>query len=133
MANEKITALNSRISQKSDYNANWAKVQNSFVPMRGEGIVYLDRSIITYSDNTKKYCPGYKIGDGEHTLAQLAFVDENTYQSVMKKIAELESFFNGHTNNTSIHVSDEDRQFWDSKAAIDETNEILVLTPSRTK
>ena len=51
----------------------------------------------------------------------------------MKKIAELESFFNGHTDNTSIHVSDEDRQFWDSKAVIDETNEILVLTPSRTK
>lgn len=131
MANEKITALNSRISQKSDYNANWAKVQNSFVPMRGEGIVYLDRSIITYSDNTKKYCPGYKIGDGEHTLAQLAFIDEGTYNATMSAIAQVQSTLNTHISDTEVHVSVEDREFWDSKAKVE--GDTLILTLSRNK
>ena len=131
MANGNINALNVRINQKSDYIANWAKVQNSFVPMRGEGIVYLDRSIITYSDNTKKYCPGYKIGDGEHTLAELAFVDEVTYNEVMKSVAQVQAKLDGQIDNTDAHVSTEDREFWDSKAELD--GETLILTPSREK
>lgn len=131
MANGNTNALNVRIEQKSDYIANWAKVQNSFVPMRGEGIVYLDRSIITYSDNTKKYCPGYKIGDGEHTLAQLAFIDEETYNTTMAAIAQVQAALDTHIGDTATHVSSEDRTFWDSKAEVD--GDTLILTSSRAQ
>lgn len=131
MENENINALNVRVKQKSDYMAKWAEVQNSFVPLRGEGIVYLDRSIITYADNTKKYCPGYKIGDGEHTLAQLAFVDEETYNATMSAIAQVQSALNTHISDTEVHVSVEDREFWDSKAEV--KGDTLILTLSRNK
>ena len=57
--------VKTRIQQKHDTSANWAKA-TSFVPLKGEIVVYDDLGRI-------------KVGDGTNTVANLKFVDEGIW------------------------------------------------------
>ena len=57
--------VKTRIQQKHDTSANWAKA-TSFVPLKGEIVVYDDLGRV-------------KVGDGTNTVANLKFVDEGTW------------------------------------------------------
>lgn len=57
--------IKTRIQQKHDTSANWAKA-TSFVPLKGEIVVYDDLGRI-------------KVGDGTNTVANLKFVDEHPH------------------------------------------------------
>ena len=48
-----------RIQEKTDTSTNWAQIESTFIPLKGELIIYSDLGRI-------------KIGDGVTTLANLA-------------------------------------------------------------
>lgn len=85
MATEK--QFNSRMQQKIDTAANWAKATN-FVPKKGE--------IIVYSDGGGVGVPKIKVGDGTTKVGNLKFItiDSNADLSI-----------NGNTYNGSSAVS----------------------------
>lgn len=58
--------LNTRITQKIDTTANWAKATN-FVPKKGE--------LIVYSDGGGTGVPKFKVGDGTTVVGTLKFVE----------------------------------------------------------
>ena len=58
-----VKTLTTRVQQKSDTSANWAKATN-FTPLKGEIIVYTDLK-------------RFKIGDGVTKVNDLKFADEN--------------------------------------------------------
>lgn len=63
-------SLNTRIQNKCDTTANWAKATN-FVPKKGE--------IIVYSDGGGTGIPKMKVGDGITKVGSLKFADEGQY------------------------------------------------------
>lgn len=85
MATEK--KINSRIQQKHDVAANWAKATN-FIPQKGEIIIY-DAEYNASGSETQAV--RFKIGDGTRTVNNLPFavIDYNN------RIASLESTVNG--------------------------------------
>lgn len=91
------TRFNTRIAAKHDTEANWLLVEDSFVPLNGEIIVYHDASVPF--DNTGQIDPEakgqkIKIGDGNSTLANLDFV-----------FVGLENQVLSHVQNTTIHIT----------------------------
>lgn len=86
--------------------------QPQYIPIRGCIYIYSDHE----QDDQGNNIPGIKIGDGTSYLIDMPFTD--------KKYAE-------HITDTLIHVSPNDRAFWDGKVRcfIDPTNlEKLVFT-----
>lgn len=59
--------MKTRIQHKHDSAENWSKAIN-FIPLVGELIVYDADEIYSY--------PRFKVGDGETTVVNLAFVNE---------------------------------------------------------
>lgn len=65
--------------------------------------------------------PAIKIGDGNSYLIDLPFITANT--------AGVEHMIEEHMADSSIHVSPEDREFWNSKhKAVVNGNETLLFT-----
>ena len=80
--------------------------------------VYTDH---TNSDGEQK--PAIKIGDGQAFLIDLPFITTD--------ISELIHRIDSHINNSAIHVSEEDREFWNNKCSVIETDvsdEHLIFT-----
>lgn len=90
-----------------------------------KGAVYIYSN---YKKNDQDiFIPGIKIGDGLAYLIDLPFVTDSMSESILS----ITQILNTHTNNDSIHVSPEDRIFWDNKvtASLSEANpEELVLS-----
>ena len=99
--------VNARISHKEDTTANWNAARD-FIPLRGEIIIYSDYGHMDDGYGNQINVPGIKIGDGSAYLIDLPFVGNEVRYEIL---TELRS----HTGNTAIHVSAEDRQFWDNK------------------
>lgn len=72
MANEKV--IKTRISLKSDTQANWDR-QNNFIPLEGEIIIYT-------ADDSHHYSR-LKVGDGNTTVTVLPFIDAGTINGEM--------------------------------------------------
>ena len=102
--------------------------------LTAEGALYI------YSDHTKvidpttgevTVIPAIKIGDGVSYLSQLPFIGGGgASPEVEEKLDELTDTVDEHISDSPIHVSDEDRDEWNSKirARIDSENtENLVL------
>lgn len=96
-----------RILVTRDTTENWNNYI-SFIPMKGEIIVYTDRSTITDGNGETVNVPGIKIGDGNAYLIDLPFIDESTKEDILRELRD-------HTNNDTIHVSNVDRSFWNDK------------------
>ena len=94
--------------------ANWNR-QPTYIPKRGDIIVYSDHDTVI-EDGEEKIVPGIKIGDGMAYCIDLPFVTD----SLAKRLL-------GHINNSAIHVSAEDRAFWDNKLNCDVDGEELYL------
>ena len=88
------------------------------VPPRGQLVIFSDlRSIeITNSDNSKSTITsaGIKVGDGIKTIEQLPFIDW---------------FYWDHINDANIHVTAEEKTFWNNKITceVSEVDETLKL------
>jgi len=88
----------------------------NYIPAEGQLIIYLNYRTIQKDDHNIKIA-GLKIGDGNSYLIDLPF------------LGETEQFVYEHINNTTIHISNEERQFWNNKINCDEiiAEETLIL------
>lgn len=105
-----------RVQNKRDTTANWDSTRG-FIPFAGEIIIYTDYQTIQKEVNGQMkevYVPGVKVGDGRAYVQDLPFVDE-----------ELRTYIMGHINNPNVHVSEQDRNFWNHKLNIDDASEVV--------
>ena len=125
--------VNTRIKLKRDSTDNW-NAARGFIPLEGELIIYDDYkpSYILNVDGsyrldaegnpiTRKdgegntlYAPGIKIGDGKAYVQDLPFIDD-----------ELRAKLISHLNDTEIHVTLQDKEFWNNKVNIDDSEEVI--------
>ena len=112
--------VNTRIKCKRDTTENWNNARG-FIPMAGEIIVYDDYETKTYTVEeygqmvTKTVnIPNIKIGSGNAYVQDLAFVDQKTRDILME-----------HINNQEIHVTLQEKVFWNNKINVDDSYEVV--------
>lgn len=66
-------------------------------------IVYTDYRTATVSGETI-YMPGFKLGNGNSYLSDLPFLDEDIRLALEE-----------HLENSEIHITSEERDFWNNK------------------
>lgn len=110
--------VNTRIQVKRDTTENWNNARG-FIPLPGEVIVYTDYETKTYTVQeygetvTKTVnIPNVKIGTGNAYVQDLAFVDQNTRDILLD-----------HINNHDIHVTLQEKLFWNNKINVDDAEE----------
>ena len=110
-----ISALDRKTS--IDTTAEWSQ-KITYIPIKGEIVIYSDRNIIGGINY-----PGIKIGDGNSYVVDLPFLGDDAANEII-------GIINGHINNTVVHISSEDRSFWNEKLnyEIDNDNETLKFT-----
>lgn len=86
-----------------DTTDNW-NAQSSLVSQSGHIYVYIDKDVV---DGVN--IPAIKIGDGLAYLIDMPFVDSN--------VAELRD----HIDNTTMHITQAERDFWNNKISCDES------------
>ena len=89
--------------------SNTKAVWNAQRDLVGEkDVIYVYTDASSYTDgNTTVYLPALKIGDGQAFLIDLPFAGD----------ARLVQ----HINDTTIHVTPEEKAFWNNKVTIDES------------
>ena len=102
---------------KSGTTAYWNS-QLSFIPPKDIIIVYTDGGTIEQDGETIPI-PRIKIGDGNAYCVDLPFVDDNIIHQVEE-----------HINNMDIHVTAQEKAFWNNKINIDNflLDENLIFT-----
>ena len=98
--------VNARISHKSDTTEHW-NAARTFIPLRGEIIIYTDHGQIDDGYGNMINVPGIKIGDGSAYLIDLPFVGAEERYAILSELRN-------HTSDWSIHVSTADRIRWDN-------------------
>ena len=111
--------VNARILVRRDTTENW-NAQRSFIPMRGEVIVYTDHARIDDGHGVTVTVPGMKIGDGSAYLIDLPFVGADVGFQASQELAM-------HAGNTQVHITDTDRAFWNNKLNCSVQNGNLIL------
>ena len=108
-------ATNARIQFKRDTTENW-NTARGFIPLAGEIIVYTDYKTKTYTVEeygeqvTKTVqIPNIKIGTGNAYVQDLPFVDTDLRDTLME-----------HINNQDLHVTLQEKLFWNNKVNIDD-------------
>ena len=107
-------AVNTRIQMKRDTTANWNNARG-FVPLQGEIIIYTDYQTVIELVNgvqVTKNVPGIKVGDGNAYVQDLPFTDQELREALM-----------AHITNTDVHVTLNDKAFWNNKLNYDSTLE----------
>lgn len=104
---------------KHGTTAYWNSVVG-FIPKPGEIIIYDDYSSIEQND-TSIPVPGIKIGTGNAYVQDLTFVGQDVAERILS-----------HINNTGIHVTEQEKQFWNNKINIIDSiqDETLQITRS---
>lgn len=97
-----------------DTTENW-DAKSTFIPEKGLIIVYIDHGTII-QEGVSIDVPGIKIGDGQAYLIDLPFVGDEWHGVVEE-----------HVNNLDIHVSAEEKTFWNNKINVDLNEETLIL------
>lgn len=108
--------VNTRIQHKRDITQHWNEARG-FVPLAGEVIIYTDyKTIQKEIDGEMKNVniPGVKVGDGQTYVQDLPFVDTELRDTIMN-----------HINNENIHVSLQEKLFWNNKLNVDDTSEVV--------
>lgn len=84
-----------------------------YIPEKGELAVYSDYSSHIV-DGHRVPIPRIKIGSGNAYVQDLAFVGEDETELLLE-----------HVNNTGIHVTPEDREFWNNKLNVNDNSEVV--------
>ena len=100
-----------------DTTEHWMQ-KRQYIPARGEIIVYSDRNIID-----DKYYPGVKIGDGGAYLIDLPFVGDDIAYQILAE-------FHIHTEDMNIHVTTEEKDFWNNKLNLVVIGDNLIFNRS---
>ena len=99
----------------TDTTENWGR-KTDYVPDVGDIIVYTDKDTVDVGGDTV-LVPGVKIGDGNAYVVDLPFIDD----ALAARLAE-------HIDDDAIHVSAEDREFWNSQLDCEVEDEELIFT-----
>lgn len=108
-------AVSTRIQMKRDTTANWNRAIG-FIPLDGEIIIYTDYKTVTEvvgNTTVTKNVPGIKIGTGNAYVQDLPFMDDETREALM-----------AHISNTDVHVTLNNKAFWNNKLNYDSTLEV---------
>ena len=108
--------VNTRIQSKRDTTANW-NAARGFVPLAGEVIVYNDYKTIQKEIDGEMQdvlIPGVKIGDGQTYVQDLPFVND-----------ELRVQLLNHIENPDIHVTLQEKLFWNNKLNVNDAAELI--------
>lgn len=97
-----------------DTTANWS-TKTSYVPASGDIIIYTDKDTVA-DGGTNKQVPGIKIGDGNAYVVDLPFVD-----------AAIAGQINDHISNANIHVTSNEKTFWNNKLNFALNGETLLF------
>lgn len=92
-----------------------------YLPKRGEICVYTDYTTIQDDMGNDITYPGIKVGDGNSYLIDLPFVGADTRYLLIQMIRD-------HEANTTIHITQAEREFWNDKLNYDVSEEELILT-----
>lgn len=92
--------LQTRIISKHDTKARWDAARG-FIPLKGEIIIYDDLASL-------------KIGDGTTYVQDLPFVDDAIKDQLLQ-----------HVGDTTVHVTAQEKSFWNNKVNIDDSYDIL--------
>lgn len=77
----------------------------SLISQKGTLYIYSDYKMIVDDEDNEIFLPGLKIGDGKAYLIDLPFLNTGA----------LDQQILDHINNNVIHVSLQDRRFWNEK------------------
>lgn len=102
---------------KTDTSANW-NLKVAYIPDAGDIIIYSDRNTIDGVDY-----PGIKIGDGKAYLIDLPFVGDDIALNILNELEE-------HISNQNIHVTEDEKNFWNNKLNCDIAGEELIFNQS---
>ena len=92
-----INGINMYVKTTEEWNR-----QLNYTPVVGEIDIYLNYKYVI-KNGTQIGVSGIKIGDGNSYLIDLPF------------LGEIDQIFYDHINNTTIHITNEERQFWNNK------------------
>ena len=108
--------IETRIQQKRDSTSNW-NAAIGFIPLSGEIIVYNDYKTINKEidgEEVQVQIPGIKIGDGRAYVQDLPFIDEELRDKIMM-----------HINNPDMHVTLQEKLFWNNKLNVNDSAELV--------
>lgn len=88
------------------------EIMKSIKPELGQLVIFTNLRERTKSDGTTITSAGIIVGDGIKTIEQLPFIDW---------------FYWDHINDKNIHVTAEQKTFWDNKISCDVDDETLNL------
>ena len=114
-----METLKARILARRDTTENWNRKRN-FIPLRGEVIIYTDAGQMEDDFGNTINVPKIKIGDGLAYLIDLPFVGNDVRYQILRELRD-------HSENALIHVSTEDREFWNNKLNYTMSGETLIL------
>ena len=97
-----------------DVTENWDS-NPLYIPEKGLIVVYSDKGTIIRDGQTINVC-GIKIGDGNSYLIDLPFVGD-----------EWAAIMEDHIQDTNIHVTLEEKNFWNNKLNLELIEETLVF------
>lgn len=104
---------------QKDTTANWnSKI--GYVPEKNDVIIYSDHGQMDDGFGNTIDVPAIKIGDGNAYLVDLPFVGDDVRYQIL---TELRS----HTGNSFIHVTQEEKEFWNNKLNCTVNNGNLIL------
>lgn len=90
------------------------------ISTKGTFYVYTDHKIIPPEEegDVPTYVPAIKVGDGKAYLIDLPFISGD-YETLERNLTE-------HVSDTSIHVTSEEKTFWNNKSRILVEGQTLV-------
>ena len=99
---------------KCDTKENWAA--STYIPAKGEIIIYSNYKTKEVGGQTVNI-PAIKIGSGNAYVQDLIFLNQ-----------DLSDALYDHIQNTMIHVSQAEKDFWNNKLNVDDANEVVGET-----
>ena len=118
LVGELTTELLGIVSENT--TAGW-KSMITYVPKSGEVVIYTDYKVATLADGSTVNIPGIKIGDGNSYVVDLPFANDMSSAVVLEELDK-------HIKDTTIHVTQAEKDFWNAKLNYDIDNEELILT-----
>lgn len=99
--------LNNKMIYYSKKKAEW-DLNKDLISQKNVLYIYSDYKSVN-KDTEQVFIPGLKIGDGTTYLIDLPFINDTAGGS------KIEQMILDHINNNVIHISAEERNFWNNK------------------
>ena len=114
-----MKTLNARVLVRRDTSLNWM-INRNVIPLKGEVIVYTDAGHKDDGNGNIIDVPAIKIGDGLAYVVDLPFVGEDVRNQILQELQT-------HTSNTTIHITQVEREKWDNKIDCSLSGETLIF------